>query len=64
MIEPAELAPERLRAEVTRALELPPGQVATRARATLPLGGARVAAAELLALHERAGRAPAVAAIA
>jgi predicted glycosyltransferase len=64
MIEPAELAPERLRAEVTRALELPPGQVAARALATLPLGGARVAAAELLALHERGAGAPAVAAIA
>ena len=64
MVEPAELGPQRLRAEVTRALELPSGQVAIRALATLPLGGARVAAAELLALHERAADAPAVAAIA
>ena len=64
LVEPAELGPERLRAEVTRALELPREQVAARALATLPLGGARVAATELMALHERAAGAPAVAAIA
>jgi hypothetical protein len=49
---------------VALALELPHRQVTTRALATLPLGGARVAAAELLALHERAAGAPAVAAMA
>ena len=64
MLEPSELAPERLRAEVALALALPRGQVTTRALATLPLGGARVAAADLLALGERAAGAPAAAAIA
>jgi predicted glycosyltransferase len=64
LLEPAALSPELLRAEVARALELPSGQVAARATAALPLGGARVAAAELLALHERAARPQAVVATA
>jgi predicted glycosyltransferase len=64
LVEPSELSPQRLRGEVARALQRPRGQVAARARAALPLGGARVAAAELLALHARATRPAAVAAVA
>ncbi len=64
LLEPSRLTFERLRAEVDRALQLPRRQVATRAQAALPLGGAHVAAAELLALHARAAGPAAVPAIA
>ena len=60
LLEPGALSTERLRAAVAQALELPPG----RDRAALPLGGAQVAAAELLALHESNAAGQAVAAIA
>jgi predicted glycosyltransferase len=60
LLEPAELSVERLRAEVGRALELPPRS----AEAGLPLGGAEAAAAELLALHESTAAGQAVVAIA
>jgi predicted glycosyltransferase len=64
VVEPAELAAERLRAEVSRALALPRRVVGDRAHATLPLGGAHAAAAQLLELHERSRRPQAVPAIA
>jgi predicted glycosyltransferase len=64
LVEPGELGHERLRAEVARALALPRGQIGERARATLPLEGARAAALELLELHEGTRHPPRVAAIA
>jgi predicted glycosyltransferase len=48
------LSPERLRAEVAAALASPPGDVASRVREALDLGGARRAAAHLLELAEAA----------
>lgn len=64
IIEPARLEPRTLHAEIMRALAIPRSDVRARVRASLPMGGARAAAAELLELHDRSRAAAAVAALA
>jgi predicted glycosyltransferase len=54
-VEPCDLTAGTLRAEIVNALSTPRDRLRARARAALPLEGARAAAEELLELHEHAG---------